>query len=1121
MEQELFGNGEQLDVFDQSNSISGGDFNNSQTGALDQPGQMTNDEFTFDQEDSAFSGGGWSKSAALALPPLPEPVEVKKAKTHKQTMSRADMIKLAKQKAMSERLGGGKSFFKVTMKDIADLGTGIHLYFDFTKSMGITFGIMSILAIPTIVMNATGHGFETDQIDPLRFCTLSIANLGVNSTMNATDYCLGNPFTQNPNYVSYIITAFDLLFSLAFAIFILFFRNKIRSAVAAQGESVTPAKYAVFVRGLPRWATEELILAHFNSLYDPTVPRHEYPMYLGCWGKRREVKERPNLTRGGNLSKRVKNLDHANDNKLYKDKWIAQISIARPTGGLLRTFLAMEYLTAKVAELQDILDTYKGRTMDKVAEQAIPRIEKQLTKVQEKLEKKTSKLKALRKKGGSAALHQCGNVFVVFNSLESQKRCVHDYRTSSRWYARYFQPKALRFQGKHRLHIVPAPEPSDIIWENLELSDRERRFRRYFTNFIAFLLLLLSCGIISLAQSAQQSFAKQVIPNFCSEAVPAVFAGDYNSIDNYTWALGWNPNPTGEVCPAQSYYITYYNGIRSNVTGSNPCLDPCISTSSSVDRNCSTLPCYRPEFLTAKTRPCASYMQSDMLQCYCEPKLALAIKLFGIIQGPKKMFQAELPCEGYLTNYLRKNGAIVLAASVVIIVNVFLTTILRAFGEFERHTSESELASALVIKLFFAQFLNTGVIVLLVNANWTKVPLPLSLDEILHGQFDDFVQQWYVAVGVGISTTMMVNAVAPQVVPFLMTFVINPISQCLGKRSAITQKQLDEVYAGPPFDISLRYPLVLNTVFVTMIYCGGLPILLPLASLGCLITHLFDKLTLMRLFSIRTAYDEALGQLAYSMLPFALLLHLGFSTWMYGNSQFLQSNLIDVAWMLGKLGISNADEVSDVNALFEDFKDLLAKYDPFGQFGLLSKVFRVNVFPIFLVFVLTAVALFLSTFFGSLLWPLFDKTVGLVLRVVSFAGSSALSGIYKKIFCRRKLSPDTTISTIPQYPDFAGPFQMPTDPSVKVDASKGYETIEGGQILIRRWLVETPDRSTGDQMLTWEALNGPVKTYSIVANPKYKNAFAEMENAAKRHQSVAKSATNASVKKASLVVPTS
>ncbi|CAK4066826.1 unnamed protein product [Aphanomyces euteiches] len=979
---------------------------------------MTNDEFTFDQEDSAFSGGGWSKSAALALPPLPEPVEVKKAKTHKQTMSRADMIKLAKQKAMSERLGGGKSFSKVTMKDIADLGTGIHLYFDFTKSMGITFGIMSILAIPTIVMNATGHGFETDQIDPLRFCTLSIANLGVNSTMNATDYCLGNPFTQNPNYVSYIITAFDLLFSLAFAIFILFFRP-------------------------------------------------------------------------------VKNLDHANDNKLYKDKWIAQISIARPTGGLLRTFLAMEYLTAKVAELQDILDTYKGRTMDKVAEQTIPRIEKQLTKVQEKLEKKTSKLKALRKKGGSAALHQCGNVFVVFNSVESQKRCVHDYRTSSRWYARYFQPKALRFQGKHRLHIVPAPEPSDIIWENLELSDRERRFR------------------------AQQSFAKQVIPNFCSEAVPAVFAGDYNSIDNYTWALGWNPNPTGEVCPAQSYYITYYNGIRSNVTGSNPCLDPCISTSSSVDRNCSTLPCYRPEFLTAKTRPCASYMQSDMLQCYCEPKLALAIKLFGIIQGPKKMFQAELPCEGYLTNYLRKNGAIVLAASVVIIVNVFLTTILRAFGEFERHTSESELASALVIKLFFAQFLNTGVIVLLVNANWTKVPLPLSLDEILHGQFDDFVQQWYVAVGVGISTTMMVNAVAPQVVPFLMTFVINPISQCLGKRSAITQKQLDEVYAGPPFDISLRYPLVLNTVFVTMIYCGGLPILLPLASLGCLITHLFDKLTLMRLFSIRTAYDEALGQLAYSMLPFALLLHLGFSTWMYGNSQFLQSNLIDVAWMLGKLGISNADEVSDVNALFEDFKDLLAKYDPFGQFGLLSKVFRVNVFPIFLVFVLTAVALFLSTFFGSLLWPLFDKTVGLVLRVVSFAGSSALSGIYKKIFCRRKLSPDTTISTIPQYPDFAGPFQMPTDPSVKVDASKGYETIEGGQILIRRWLVETPDRSTGDQMLTWEALNGPVKTYSIVANPKYKNAFAEMENAAKRHQSVAKSATNASVKKASLVVPTS
>ncbi|RQM24329.1 hypothetical protein B5M09_001604 [Aphanomyces astaci] len=1004
--------------------------------------------------------------------------------------TRPDMIKNAKRLAMSQRLGAGKPFIHTTMQDISELGTGIHLYFMFTKYMGVCFCVMSVLALPALVMNASGHGFEIDMVDPLKFSTLSIANLGVNSTMNATtDWCIDNPFTDDPNYISYITTSFDVLFSLAFVGFIMIFKMKIQTAVAQQAENVTPAKYAVFVRGLPRSATEADIVAHFNALYDPLKDYMELPLYFGCWGKRKPPIERRHLTTGGHLSKPVTNLDHVGGNDLYKGKWIAEVSISRPSGGLLRTFLAMDDLTAEAAELQDILDTYKGQ---QVAEKVTPRIEKKLKKVQLHLEKKTNRLKALKKDDGGVYLTQCDSAFVVFNCVESQRRCVRDYRTSHKWYARYFQPKALRFQGIHRLQIQPAPEPSDIIWENLEVSTQERRYR------------------------AQQTFSKQGIPNFCAEAIPAVFLGDYDNISHYEWVLGWDPYPTEQLCPnIEAFHVTFMNSPRVTQAippGSNltQCMDPCVSLDPSIDHECNTLPCFRPDLVNKYTRPCATYAASDILQCYCGPKLTNAIKLYGIFEGPRKMYQNQVPCQEYLTSYVRKNGAIVVAAGIVIIVNLCLQTIIRAFGEFERHTSESERASALVFKLFFAQLLNTGmwrwgargmefpsVIVLLVNANWTDVPLPLSLEKIFHGEFDDFVQKWYVAVGVGIATTMLVNSVAPQIAPTMMTFVIGPISRWFGQRSAITQKQLDEVYAGPPFDISLRYPLVLNTVFVTMMYCGGIPILLPIAAASCLITYSCDKVTLMRLYSIRTAYDEALGQLALSMLPFALLIHLGFSTWMYGNNQFLKSNLLDVKWIVTSLGLNHGDAVSDVNDVYESFRDIVATYDPLGRNGLASKIFRTNVFPMFALFVMAACSIFLSQFIRALLWPILDKTLGLVVRVVSLLGASAVACV-GNVCLRKRYASSDDISTIPQYPDFTGQFEKTVPLDSKVDREKGFERLPSTGMLIRKWLVDTPTRDTGDRMLTWEAFTAPVRTYSIEANPKYKNAVVEMRKAAKR-----------------------
>jgi hypothetical protein len=60
---------------------------------------------------------------------------------------------------------------------------------------------------------------------------------------------------------------------------------------------------------------------------------------------------------------------------------------------------------------------------------------------------------------------------------------------------------------------------------------------------------------------------------------------------------------------------------------------------------------------------------------------------------------------------------------------------------FERHDTVTDHQRSVALKVFLAQFINTGLIVLLVNAR-TKYDVPTELG-ILAGQFSSFVARWH------------------------------------------------------------------------------------------------------------------------------------------------------------------------------------------------------------------------------------------------------------------------------------------------------------------------------------------------------------------------------------------
>lgn len=1095
------------------------------------------------------------------------------------------MVKQAEGKARKDRLGEGlKGVFQATMDDIGALGIGMQLYFMLTKYLSVAFLCMGIIALPAIMENTYGHGITSKTVDPLQLAYASIGNGGVDSDTAATPRsCLpigdidctwktvDTPMTSNPRTVTWIITFTDVLYTLFFIGILLLYSYRARKAIKAhQNKHLTPARYAVLVRGLPKDATEKEIMEHFNKLYDPTKDEEYSKLWFGFyWGKRQKVKN-SRRKKAANYNV-VSNVDHLEGSttitkELYLNTWIAEVSVAHPTGGLLRTFLSMESLAQKRTETQLLIQTLEEEKSHSLADfrscdeqlihtskKKLARIEKRLNNARNKikllkdvippsaraLEKKlkkenrhnltsTDKLKLAAQSARKAAMkteqkfnwEACECAFVVFNNLESRRRCLQDYRQSTRRLARKYQPKELRFRnGSIPLIVTPAPEPSNIIWENLEVTNRGRLYRQAVTTFVTVVLLFISCVIISAAQSTQAQFANKMPPSgLCDRSLPAVFYGDTAFTMTSTkkaipWTLAWDSKATCDPGTAGDtrYHIAYTNGIVNAYNASkesfgaaypNPtrCVDPCISESS--DQTCNTLPCfYYNQLVKTKGMTCQAYSASHVLYCFCSSALTSSIQTYGFIDGPKSLWN-NIPCRGFTKDYLIKNAFIVLAAAIVVIVNFLLDNILRMFAVFERHTSESARTITVAVRMFGAQFLNTALIVIVVNASLGLNDVPVA-GELLNGKYKDFERGWYPTVGMGITTTMLLNAFLPQITLFGQMYVVSPIYRWYKRRSVRTQAKMDKLYAGPTFDISERYPMVLNSVFVTMVFCGGSPVLLFIAAVTTAGMYWFDKLSILHLYSVKTTYDEMLGEVTLQALPWTLVLHLGFSAWMYGNTDLLKGTMIDLPWLLRSVGLSNVLR-ENPNATTDELYAILTKkigqYDVLKQYGILVKIIYSHVLLMTIFFFVVVIGLLLYLAFGRLVFVVLGQMAAFVKQVLMLP-VELLRSEEARDREREKLQKKQKLPLVLQ-PEFTEPFLMSVSKKYRPEDALGFQksTVDNTEQLVCVWPEDVEyanglTRATGEQKLTWETMQAPVKSYAIEANEKYSLAVEQISAA--------------------------
>mmetsp|Transcript_22060 Transcript_22060/g.21240 ORF Transcript_22060/g.21240 Transcript_22060/m.21240 type:complete len:481 (+) Transcript_22060:2146-3588(+) len=281
------------------------------------------------------------------------------------------------------------------------------------------------------------------------------------------------------------------------------------------------------------------------------------------------------------------------------------------------------------------------------------------------------------------------------------------------------------------------------------------------------------------------------------------------------------------------------------------------------------------------------------MYCYCLEQFNLInIKVNDIVFD-----DGEKWCRDWLQIYTLVNSFTYIISLGISTVNVILKIILRYVSRLERaHTKTQETYSSMV-KLFAVQYINTGIIILVVNLN-----LGIYIDwfPIFSGRYREFSVDWYRVVGSTLTLTMILNIFTPYLSYYGWLF-LNVTKRCCDRRCScdekrtkkIIQKDYEDMYIGPEFLMEFRLSQILTNNFVTITYSAGIPFLYMVQFSSLFITYWLDKMLFLKYYKKPPSYDVNLTLDSIKLLKYAVLIHFIIGFIMYSNSTILSSRFYE------------------------------------------------------------------------------------------------------------------------------------------------------------------------------------------------------------------------------------
>lgn len=169
------------------------------------------------------------------------------------------------------------------------------------------------------------------------------------------------------------------------------------------------------------------------------------------------------------------------------------------------------------------------------------------------------------------------------------------------------------------------------------------------------------------------------------------------------------------------------------------------------------------------------------------------------------------PCKDWLNAYI-KNSAIRIAITIIIpLSNGIMNLFLRLLTSYEKNKSLSRDQTSNMNKIYIAQFINTGLILLLVNINIRPIRSWNNGFPIFTGEYEDLNVGWIRNIGTTIYLALVFTIFSPIFEGLFEYLFVCIRRKCesgnmKGKGSKIkNQLAFNKIYVGPECKIDIRY----------------------------------------------------------------------------------------------------------------------------------------------------------------------------------------------------------------------------------------------------------------------------------------------------------------------------
>ncbi|CAI2383860.1 unnamed protein product [Moneuplotes crassus] len=320
---------------------------------------------------------------------------------------------------------------KTSNYKFGNYGAGVYLYFEYLKFLSIAFAIMSIIMLPSLICNLIGDYYNSETGTLFDFTTLGNQKGYVSGTSDSDSLKVDD---DNEASRALTITS-DVINTVALYIFLMVFNAVSRhKMIDLMKRKQTPSDYSIYVTGFP----------------DDSCSEEDIREYFSKYGE------------------------------------VLEIVFARRFGKMMKGYMAQDKINKNIKkrEIQVKVEAEKDESLSVLEavknDKKLQKLVKKDIKMEQELREKYPKIKCIEDVPSIGA-------FVVFNKSEDAITCLKAHRLN---YTKLRQDEKEKIKGKYKAKVIQADEPSNILWENLEVSYLESFLRSLVVILIVIVLLV-------------------------------------------------------------------------------------------------------------------------------------------------------------------------------------------------------------------------------------------------------------------------------------------------------------------------------------------------------------------------------------------------------------------------------------------------------------------------------------------------------------------------------------------------------------------------------------------------------------------------------------------------------